>query len=249
MSSEDKIPLLAHFRFGSGRCPKCLYRTAQASRRTGQVVRQVVWLGFRPVKCPKCSYPFFKWSLFPLENGAAKRSDERPYEAREPFELPHIRGAAILKNLVIVVLLLALCYSWLTPGGHAAKQPVIPTANPLPLDLVEKASRSFLAMECANRGFLLTGDQSYRDSFNLERDRFSDSYKTMLARSKSDPGRQEDLHNIKDKFTRWFRLYNPMIQHRRDEPEYKPNKDALLKCRLLHEEIMGDLANLNSAVE
>jgi hypothetical protein len=93
----------------------------------------------------------------------------------------------------------------------------------LSLATIGEASGALSDMEAGNRGFLLTGDAKFRETFHQGRDIFSSRYQQLLADTANEPIQQERLRSIKAKLTQWFNLYRPLIQKRQREVEGSPS--------------------------
>jgi hypothetical protein len=89
----------------------------------------------------------------------------------------------------------------------------------LTLLTIDEAMRALSDLEAGNRGFLLTGDEEFREPFRRGRDIFSTRYKQLLEDTADEPVQQERLKSVKVKLTQWFQLYRPLIQKRQREAE------------------------------
>ena len=213
-------------------------------------------IGFRPVKCVKCSFRFFRWSLKWLSQrnktspkvarGARERPSRWSFSLRRSFSwlgaLPTVLGS--------IVLLAAACTAGVmlydnSPAIVVSDHRTDPLNSPPTIDTTGlQISIAFADMEGANRGFLMSGDPVYRDAFLDSRNQFSAGYKLLLKEFQGDAEKTDQLHRIKSKLDVWFKLYNPLIQERRRNPGAKPNPTELHDCRLAYAEIRRDLANL-----
>ena len=81
--------------------------------------------------------------------------------------------------------------------------------------LTHEATRALIDMETGNRGFLLTGKESFRDPFYRGRNTFKARYADLLKLTAHSPAQQRRLKYIKAKLTKWFEMANPAIQARR----------------------------------
>ncbi len=81
--------------------------------------------------------------------------------------------------------------------------------------LTHEATRALIDMETGNRGFLLTGQDAFREPFYSGRNTFKARYADLLRLTAASPAQQKRLKTIKAKLTQWFALANPAIQARR----------------------------------
>lgn len=124
----------------------------------------------------------------------------------------------------------------------------------LSLVTIEEATAALSDMEAGNRGFLLTGDEAFRQPFYQGRDVFSSRYKSLLAATAGDSTQQDRLKSIKGKLTQWFKLYNPLIRKRhellndRAGISYK-EQVVLLKCHAVFSDIRFLLNEIRASEE
>lgn len=112
-------------------------------------------------------------------------------------------------------------------------------------------------MEVANTGFLLTGNNDFREPFNGQRDILSANYKELVSVTVDDPTQQEQLKLFKAKLTQWFALYNPLIIRNRSngyDLQDKRNltsrdRETLLQCKILSEAMLTLLNDIRATQE
>ena len=117
--------------------------------------------------------------------------------------------------------------------------------------LTHEATRALIDMETGNRGFLLTGKESFRDPFYRGRNTFKARYADLLKLTANSPTQQRRLKFIKAKLTKWFALANPAIQARR---KLGANAPIVLtgsegQRKQLHDEMRGLLEEIQKEEE
>lgn len=122
---------------------------------------------------------------------------------------------------------------------------------------IDCMARAFQNMEIANTSFLVSGDLAYRDPFKGQVGVLSANYRELSESITIDRAQRDHLRMFKAKLSQWFKLYKPIIDHRRTEPDYPwiqrelsgIDQRGLLRCRLLCEEMLALLNEIRAAQE
>lgn len=115
---------------------------------------------------------------------------------------------------MLVILLMSMWMSF-SRSAELERENAVNAQTYRTLLLTHEAARALVDMETGNRGFLLTGKDSFREPFYQGRNTFKARYSELLKLTANSQMQQRRLKFIKAKLTKWFELANPAIQARR----------------------------------
>ncbi|HKD84438.1 MAG TPA: CHASE3 domain-containing protein [Terriglobales bacterium] len=133
--------------------------------------------------------------------------DQRSFQRllRRTVALPVVLLVLLAATLVVEILLLSVSLRWVDHSDQ-----VISTARQL--------QRQIIQMETGLRGYYLTGDQSFLDSYNDAKSKVPEQVENLLSLTSDNPSQQHRLKEVREVNDRWMQWADAQMRQGHQNP-------------------------------
>ena len=154
--------------------------------------------------------------------------DQRSFQnlLRRTVALPVVLLVLLAATLVAEILLLSWSLRWVEHSDQVTSQ-------------ARTAMRSVVEMDTGLRGYYLTGDQTFLDSYNDLKAKLPEQLDTTMDLIADNPEQQARLRQLQDLYARWMQWAGRQIERGHQNP---PTPEELLVGQRLMTEIRNQAA-------